>query len=86
VSFGAGERCGLLGAAVYGDRRVAAVGRRRRRARRVASAATFGAISYYTQWFERLGAEPLTIIVAALTTVAAAGARYPNRISRTVGI
>ena len=85
MSFGAGERCGLLGAAVYDDRRVAAVGRRHRRST-VASAATFGAINYYTQWFERLGAEPLTIIVAGLTTVAAAGARYPNRISRTVGI
>jgi hypothetical protein len=33
---------------------------------------TFGAINYYTQWFERLGAEPLTIIVAGLTTVAVA--------------
>jgi hypothetical protein len=29
----------------------------------------FGAINFYTQWFERLGVEPSTIIVAGLTTV-----------------
>jgi iron complex transport system permease protein len=35
----------------------------------VTTAATFGAINFYTQWFERLGAEPSTIIVAGLTVV-----------------
>jgi hypothetical protein len=36
----------------------------------VTSAAVFGAIEFYTQWFERLGAEPWAIIVAGLTVVA----------------
>jgi hypothetical protein len=29
----------------------------------------FGAIEFYTKWFERLGAEPWAIIVAVLTIV-----------------
>ena len=36
----------------------------------VPTAAVFGAIELYTQWFERLGAEPWAIIVAGLTIVA----------------
>jgi len=36
----------------------------------VTTAAIFGAIEFYTQWFERLGAEPWAIIVAGLTIVA----------------
>jgi iron complex transport system permease protein len=36
----------------------------------VTTAAVFGAIEFYTQWFERLGAEPWAIIVAGLTIVA----------------
>jgi hypothetical protein len=36
----------------------------------VTTAAFFGAIEFYTQWFERLGAEPWAIIVAGLTIVA----------------
>jgi hypothetical protein len=32
-------------------------------------AAVFGAIHFYTQWFERLGAQPLAIILAGLVTV-----------------
>jgi iron complex transport system permease protein len=36
----------------------------------VTTAATFGAIEFYTQWFERLGAQPWAIIVAGLTIVA----------------
>jgi len=36
----------------------------------VTTAAVFGAIEFYTQWFERLGAEPWAIIVAGLTMVA----------------
>ncbi|HWD58232.1 MAG TPA: DUF2157 domain-containing protein [Stellaceae bacterium] len=35
-------------------------------------AATFGAIHFYTQWFERLGAAPLTITLAGLIVVAIA--------------
>jgi hypothetical protein len=38
----------------------------------VNTAATFGAIHFYTQWFERLGAQPWAIIVAGLTVVAMA--------------
>jgi iron complex transport system permease protein len=38
----------------------------------VTAAATFAAINFYTQWFERLGAHPLSIIVAGLTIVAVA--------------
>jgi iron complex transport system permease protein len=36
----------------------------------VTTAAVFGAIEFYTQWFEQLGAEPWAIIVAGLTVVA----------------
>jgi len=36
----------------------------------VTTAAVFGAIEFYTQWFERLGAEPWAIIVSGLTVVA----------------
>ena len=35
----------------------------------VTTAAVFGAIEFYTQWFERLGAEPWVIIVAGLTII-----------------
>jgi hypothetical protein len=35
----------------------------------VTTVAVFGAIEFYTQWFERLGAEPWAIIVAGLTIV-----------------
>ena len=38
----------------------------------VNTAATFGAIHFYTQWFERLGAEPLTILLAGVLVVAVA--------------
>ncbi len=38
----------------------------------VAAAAVFGAINFYTQWFERLGAEPLAIIFAGVSVVAIA--------------
>jgi hypothetical protein len=33
-------------------------------------AAVFGAIQFYTQWFERLGAEPMSIIVGGLLMLA----------------
>jgi len=42
----------------------------------VTTAAVFGAIEFYTQWFERLGAEPWAIIVAGLTVVAFAVALW----------
>jgi len=35
-------------------------------------AAVFGAIHFYTQWFDRLGATPLSILVAGLLTLALA--------------
>jgi hypothetical protein len=38
----------------------------------VNTAVTFGAIHFYSQWFERLGAQPWAIIVAGLTVVAIA--------------
>ena len=38
----------------------------------VTTAAVFGAIEFYTQWFERLGAEPWAAIVAGLTIIALA--------------
>jgi hypothetical protein len=42
----------------------------------VNTAATFGAIHFYTQWFERLGAQPWAIIVAGLTVVGIAVALW----------
>jgi iron complex transport system permease protein len=42
----------------------------------VTTAATFAAINFYTQWFERLGAEPWAIIFAGLIVVAIAGALW----------
>ncbi len=36
----------------------------------VNTVATFGAIHFYTQWFERLGANPLAVIVAGAATIA----------------
>ena len=42
----------------------------------VTTAAVFGAIEFYTQWFERLGAEHWAIIVAGLTVVAFAVALW----------
>jgi len=40
------------------------------------AAATFGAIHFYTQWFERLDANPGAIIVAGLVAIGAAWALY----------
>ena len=36
----------------------------------VNTVATFGAIHLYTQWFERFGADPITVIVAGVATIA----------------
>lgn len=38
----------------------------------VNTVATFGAIHFYTQWFERLGAEPVAILMAGVIVVAIA--------------
>jgi len=38
----------------------------------VNTAAAFGAIDFYTQWFERLGADPLSITVGGLVVIAIA--------------
>jgi hypothetical protein len=52
----------------------------------VNTAATFGAIHFYTQWFERLGAEPLTIALAGVLVVAVAfGLWRYNLTPRRVG-
>jgi len=34
------------------------------------TATVFAAIHFYTQWFERLGAEPVGVLVAGLLTIA----------------
>jgi iron complex transport system permease protein len=39
-------------------------------------AATFGAIHFYTQWFERLGLQPLSLALAGLVVVAVAVALW----------
>ncbi len=49
----------------------------------VNTAATFGAIHLYTQWFERLGAQPWAIIVAGLTVVAIAVMLWRYNAGRT---
>jgi hypothetical protein len=49
----------------------------------VNTAATFGAIHFYTQWFERLGAEPWAIIIAGLTVVAIAVVLWRYNAGRT---
>ena len=47
----------------------------------VNAAATFGAINFYTQWFERLGLDPLTVIGGGLAAIGAGHAlwRYNAR-------
>jgi hypothetical protein len=42
--------------------------------------AVFGAIHFYTQWFERLGAEPLAVLIGGIIALAIAlGLWYFNR-------
>ena len=48
----------------------------------VNTAATFGAIHFYTQWFERLGARPWAIILAGLTVVVFAVALWRYNAAR----
>lgn len=45
-------------------------GAKRGRRFMVNTAATFGAIHFYTQWFERLGMQPVSVIVAGVAAVA----------------
>ena len=53
----------------------------------VNTAATFGAIHFYTQWFERLGAEPLTIVLAGVLIVGVAiGLWRYNAMPRRAGV
>jgi hypothetical protein len=43
-------------------------------------ATVFGAIHFYTQWFERLGATPVSVLVAGLLALGIAVAlRYFNK-------
>ncbi len=51
----------------------------------VVTAATFAAIHLYTQWFERLGAQPWAIIIAGLTVVAVAVALWRYHASHRGG-
>ncbi len=51
---------------------VGAWGIRREKRFVVNLAATFAAIHFYTQWFERLGAQPLSVIVGGLSAIAIA--------------
>jgi iron complex transport system permease protein len=49
----------------------------------VNAAVAFGAIHFYTQWFERLGAQPWAIILAGLMVVAVAAALWRYNADRT---
>jgi hypothetical protein len=48
----------------------------------VTTAATFAAINFYTQWFERFGAQPWAIILAGLTVVGIAAALWRYNTAR----
>jgi len=47
-------------------------------------AAVFGAIHFYTQWFEKLGATPFTVLVAGVTTLALAVGIWKYNQGRTI--
>jgi hypothetical protein len=47
-------------------------------------AAVFGAIHFYTQWFEKLGATPLSVLVAGVTTLALAVGIWKYNQGRTI--
>ena len=51
----------------------------------VNTVATFGAIHLYTQWFERFGADPISVIVAGVATIAIGLAlwRYNRQVLET---
>lgn len=73
IAFSIGWALALLGVGVWAARRD--------RRFVVNVAASFGGIHFYTQWFERLEASPLSIIAAGLIAVAASTAlwRYNQR-------
>ncbi len=73
LAFASAWALALLAAGFWGARK----GRRFM----VNAAATFGAINFYTQWFERLGLEPLTLIGGGLAAIGAGYAvwRYNAR-------
>jgi iron complex transport system permease protein len=62
VTFVIGWSCVLLGVGIWGVRE--------NRRWVVNVAAVFGAIDFYTQWFERLGAQPLSVLVGGLLMLA----------------
>jgi hypothetical protein len=47
-------------------------------------AAVFGAIHFYTQWFERLGATPLSVLVAGVVTLGSAVALWKYNQGKTI--
>jgi len=47
-------------------------------------AAVFGAIHFYTQWFEKLGATPFTVLVAGITTLVLAVGIWKYNQGRTL--
>lgn len=47
-------------------------------------AAVFGAIHFYTQWFEKLGATPLSVLVAGVATLVAAVAVWKYNQGKTI--
>jgi hypothetical protein len=49
-------------------------------------AAVFGAIHFYTQWFERLGADPLSVLLAGLITLGCAFALWRFNRSMADGV
>lgn len=71
-AFTIGWALALIGVAVWG------VSANRRWV--VNTAAVFGAIHFYTQWFERLGATPVSVLAAGLLALGLAlGLRHFNR-------
>lgn len=62
LAFVIGWSCVLLGVGIWGVRE--------NRRWVVNVAAVFGAIDFYTQWFERLGAQPLSVLVGGLLMLA----------------
>lgn len=72
ATFSAGWALALMAAAAWG------VSRNRRWL--VNTVAVFGAIHFYTQWFEHLGADPFSVLLAGILAIAiAVGIRSFNR-------
>ncbi len=72
IAFSLGWAVGLIGLAAW------AVFRERLWV--INLTAVFGAIHFYTQWFEHLGAQPASVLIGGLTAIGfALGLRYLNR-------